>query len=210
MAPLRAGLDPPVSPDHWGNGSGTSVLPKAGTLSGMALETSQDAPRRPKGWAPRRYTEQERADGLAALAAHGGNVNAAAKALGIPRPTLNLWAGTVRRGGETAVAERLAPIEKQHGAKRDLLGALDAGRWLFLEHATRPEIIAKESAYYAVQSFDKLNNAHQLLSGGATSRTELSLASFLGTLTQEPAQVIDAQIITPLPAGKGGGGKTNP
>lgn len=147
----------------------------------------------------RRYSEQQKADALAALQANGMNVSATAAQLGIPRPTLDLWAMTLRSGGELAVSQRLAPLDKQHGAKRDLLGALDSARWLFLEHATQPEVIAKESAYYAVQSFDKLNNAHQLLSGGATSRTELSLASFLGSLTA-PA-VID-QV--------GGGEKTNP
>ena len=164
------------------------------------LHSPPDAPKKVHR---RSYSDRERADALVALQANGGNAELTSREIGIPVPTLRLWAGAGRsRLGllpEVQRMERLAPLSVHSDAKRDLLGALDSARWLFLEHATRPEIIAKESAYYAVQSFDKLNNAHQLLSGGATSRTELSLASFLGTLAA-PA------VVESLP----GGSLTNP
>lgn len=142
------------------------------------------------------YTDRERADALAALEANGGNVWATAKNLGIPHATLNQWSGGSATRAAVAVIQRPEVAQVNQESKRDLLKALEHARWLYLDRLTDPDAVAKTSGYYAAVTTKILTEQHQLLSGGATSRAELSLASFLGSVTTEA-----------LPAG---GEKTNP
>ncbi len=144
------------------------------------------------------YSDQDRANALAALKAHDGHIGRTAEATGIPPATLYLWAGVghsrVRDLPVEVREQRLAPLEVREQAKRDLIGTLDQARWLYLDRLMEPDAVAKTSGYYAAVTTKILTEQHQLLSGGATARTELSLASFLGS--------------TPLSIG--GGVETNP
>ena len=62
----------------------------------------------------RRYTDNERAAALTALAANCGNVERTARELGIPRKTLAQWA----RGQRYPEAAQMSH-EKNYGGKRD-------------------------------------------------------------------------------------------
>lgn len=165
------------------------------------IHVPQEQAEFPKKTPPRiRYTERERADALTALYANGGNVTGTARQLGIPRATLDLWAGgTGQRTAALPVEvreERLAPLAVREASKRDYLKELEGARWLYLDRLKQPDAVEKTSGYYAAVTTKILTEQHQLLSGGATSRTELSLASFLGS------------VVEALPAG--GGEKSNP
>jgi transposase-like protein len=52
--------------------------------------------------ARRQYTDQDRAEALAALAANGGNVKRTAQAIGIPRKTLESWSREIQDRPEVA------------------------------------------------------------------------------------------------------------
>lgn len=60
---------------------------------------------------PRRYSDDFRANALAALAANGGDANATAKQLEIPRTTLRQWARGARHPEATQMSqEKRAPL----------------------------------------------------------------------------------------------------
>lgn len=120
----------------------------------------------------RHYTEKAKADALAVLQAHGGNVSGAAKALGIPEATLRLW--STEQG-----KQRAAPAETREESKKDLANTLTQARWLYLERLMDPAAVKTTSGYYAAVTFKVLNEAHQLLTGGPTARIEGNLADFL-------------------------------
>lgn len=134
----------------------------------------------PKKHARRWYSEKEKADALAAVDANGGSIWVTAKKLSIPYVTLKLWvaAGTTGNGDQRPKLP-VTTTEVLTESKRDLLQALDRSRWLYLDRLSEPKAVEQTSGYYAAITFKTLNEAHQLLSGNATSRTELSLASFL-------------------------------
>lgn len=61
--------------------------------------------------ARRHYSDNERAEALAILAANGGNLTGTARAIGIPRKTLALWA---------TAPDRAAPAEVRQEKSTDL------------------------------------------------------------------------------------------
>ena len=81
---------------------------------------------------PRQYSDEERANALAALAANGGNINRTAKQLGIPEKTLSNWANGKRHPESAQMGER---------KKGDMSDALEALAWKLLD--AWPKKIAK-------------------------------------------------------------------
>ncbi len=145
-------------------------------LNHVPQETTQTL-ERPKGTKRRWYSEQEKADALAAVDSNGGNLWVTARKLTIPYVTLKQWyqAGVEGR-------DRMQPVTTAQvltDAKRDHIQALKAARWLYLDRLSEPEAVAKTSGYYAAVTWKVLNEGIALAEGGATSRVELSLASFL-------------------------------
>jgi transposase-like protein len=104
---LAAGV--PVS--GW-TGGGGAVEPTLGPPEGIAMR--------------RHYTDEQRAEALAALAANGGNIKLTAAQLGIPRMTLADWANG-------ACCE--AVTELRHQKKQDLADALEALAYKLVEAA---------------------------------------------------------------------------
>lgn len=113
------------------------------------------------------YTQEQKADALAAYASTG-NAKGTAKKMGVPGSTMRDW---------IADPEKAAPAAKREAAKRDLLKELDTARWAYLDRLSDPAVVNQERGYYAAQTFKTLNEAHQLLSGGPTAR--FSLADYL-------------------------------
>lgn len=77
--------------------------------------------------APRRYhdwSDEERAAALAALAANGGNVARTARQVGVPRTTLQKWAGGAVHPDVT---------KKGQEKRRDMAAALEAVAWQLLD-----------------------------------------------------------------------------
>ena len=58
---------------------------------------------------PRRYSDEDRANALAALAANGGNVNRTAEQLGIPEATVRAWANGDRHPEASQACEQKKP-----------------------------------------------------------------------------------------------------
>lgn len=65
--------------------------------------------------APRRYTDEQIADALAVLKAHGGNIARAADAIGCSRATLKRWAAGKGWAQGDAI-EKLAPAAEMRAA----------------------------------------------------------------------------------------------
>lgn len=103
------------------------------------------------------------------------NVEQLSGSTGIPLRTLARWKSLAK-------AADLRPTAAQR-AKSTILKRLDLARSRYLEHLMAPETVAKESGYYATMAFHKLNDAHQLLAGGPTSRIEGTLTDFLRATT---------------------------
>lgn len=80
--------------------------------------------KRPKK--PRRYSDDERATALAALAANGGNLARTAKQLGIPGTTLKQWAKGQRHPEAAQMSDQ---------KKGDLADALEGVAWKLAEAA---------------------------------------------------------------------------
>ncbi len=80
----------------------------------------------------RRYSDEDRAQALAALAANNGNTNKTAEQIGVPEATLRLWAKT------SAV-----PAEVCEQKKKDLASRLDDLAHALIDDLARPERIAE-------------------------------------------------------------------
>ena len=80
-----------------------------------------------------RYSDDFRAEALAALAANGGNVKRTARQLGLPRKTLDGWAT-----GRTPPP----PAHLRHQKSERLAQALESVVRQLLEEASRPEATA--------------------------------------------------------------------
>lgn len=148
---------------------------------------------------------------MAVLEAQGGNLWVTAKQTGISYQLLSQW--NKAAVGESLGKREMQPIATQqvlNDAKRDYQEHLVKARWAYMDRMLDPEAIATTSGYYAAMTTKILTDQHQLLSGGATSRTELSLASFLGTLTSDSPQAIDSTNVVSVEAVGRGRGETNP
>src|SRR5262245_44112651 len=77
----------------------------------------------------RRYTDEERAQALAALAANGGNVKATAAKIGLPVKTLQNWSsGMVHPEVANLGQERKADLaDAFESVARKLIGVADRG-----------------------------------------------------------------------------------
>jgi transposase-like protein len=94
---------------------------------------------------PRRYSDGERSDALAALAANGGNVKRTAKALGIPEKTLANWAkGDRHPEAARAGEEKKGPLADQFQqlAEKLLCVALDKAHLLNAKDAVVAAAVA--------------------------------------------------------------------
>lgn len=135
-------------------------------------ETVQ-SPTRTRKW----YSERDKADALEVVRTSGESLYAVSKKLGIPYMTLSEWASADR--GDKPEMQPLASTQVRDESKRDHLAALKRARWLYLDRLSEDEAVAKTSGYYAAVTWKVLNEGIALAEGGATSRVELSLASFL-------------------------------
>jgi transposase-like protein len=125
-----------------------------------------------------RYSDDQRAAVLAALDANGGNLTRTARETGVPRQTIQTWAG--QRDAQPVSAELR---QENRFSLADLIRAeLDA---IFEEmHTKRGAANYKELATAAGILADKL----LLLEGGATSRVEMNVRN----LPEIPATTIAA------------------
>jgi transposase-like protein len=108
------------------------------------------------------YSPEEKATGLAHLAAEGGNVKRAARVANVPRKTLQGW-----RDGRGITGEVTAVIEESKLRLRDMYRD-EAEAALEEAKAKRGAANYKDLMIGAAVATDKM----QLLSGEATSRVE--------------------------------------
>ena len=106
----------------------------------------------------RSYSDEDRANALAALAANGGAVSVTAARLGIPRKTLEQWAKG-QRHPEAALLSQ--------GKKTELAAALRGIAWLVLD--LLPEKLRKATAKDATVTLGIALDKAQLLDGEPTS-----------------------------------------
>lgn len=66
----------------------------------------------------RRYSDEERANALAALAANGGNLSLTSRQLGIPRATIQAWANST---AHPEAAENAAPKKAELADRLDVI-----------------------------------------------------------------------------------------
>lgn len=118
-----------------------------------------DSPRRRQ----RHWVPEARAEVLAVLIANGGNVSKTARETGAPGATIRMWRDA---------PEKAAPAEVRERARKELADEVDEVRWLYLDRARDPNAVRTTSGFYAVQAFQKLTEAHQLLTGKPTQRIE--------------------------------------
>lgn len=129
--------------------------------------------------ARKRYSDEERANALAALTANGGSVPITATRLGIPYRTLKHWAD-----GDVQAAKL------GNDKKEDLVAALRGLAWLILDML--PSKLKRADARSAAITLGIALDKAQLLSGQPTNITRTNeltddqrrarLASFLGRL----------------------------
>lgn len=143
----------------------------------------------------RRYSDEERANALAALAANGGNVDRTARELGLPRKTLEHWA----KGDINPVVAELGQQKKVSLADRleEVALALVAAMPRKLANATLQQIAV--SLGIAVEKM-------QLLRGAPTSITEDLRRADLSKLTDAQLDQLDA-ILRDAEASGGQGGE---
>lgn len=149
----------------------------------------------------RRYSDEERAEALAALAANGGDLAATARQLGLPRKTLEGWA----RGRTPAPAADL-----RHEKKASLADRLDE-----LAHALVGDLLTDRVASYKDKALSMgiaIDKA-RLLRGQPTAITDHTHRPDLSRLTDAELEALEALAArvnpqpgaTGPPAGPGGG-----
>jgi transposase-like protein len=145
------------------------------------------------GEARRRYSDEDRANALAALAANAGNVLLTAEQLGIPECTLRQWA-TGRRHPEARQMseEKKAPLaDRLEQIAHDLLDDLaDPDR--------RRASSLKETATALGIALDKM----QLLRGRATAITQHDLSTLSDDELARQIQDLEGRL-PPPPGGAG-------
>lgn len=132
----------------------------------------------------RRYSPEQRAQVLAVLKASGGKVKPTSRETGVPPQTIRAWRDA---------PDQYAPAEIRAKAERDLATEVDEVRWLYLERAREVGAIRSTSGFYAVQAFQKLTEAHQLLRGEPTAIIDSPLGQLLTELRdmRKPLEVIE-------------------
>lgn len=96
-----------------------------------------------------RYSDEDRANALAALAANGGNVNLTARQLGIPETTLRQWSKGQRRPEAAQMSE---------GKKEPLAERFEGIAYALLDHAgeSLTDLNARDAIFSAAIAVDKM------------------------------------------------------
>ncbi len=129
----------------------------------------------------RRYSDEERAAALAALAGNGGNLGRTARELGIPAGTLRRWADG------TAHPEARANAQPK---KEELAQELRAVAWKLVK--SMPGKIKKAGLKDTAISFGIAVEKAQLLEGKPTSISGVPFPFDLEKLTDEQLDQLDA------------------
>ena len=138
----------------------------------------------------REYSEEFKADALTALELNEGNVRLTARKLGIPDDTLYSWSNGV------GISQHV--LRLQAGVKGPLADRFEETARLYLEHAQKPEIIARTSGYYAVVGASDAMKSSQLLRNLPTSITlDLNGTDLASVLQGVLGEVIDVTPETP-------------
>jgi transposase-like protein len=148
--------------------------------------------------AKRRYSDEERAEALAALDANGGNLSRTARQTGVPRITLRQWAqGRVAPGVSV-----LRQVKKADLAQRmeDLAHAL-------LDDLARPNRLASASVQQAATALgiavDKmrlLRNEPTSITGQGTGADEKALSEEIDAIKRRIAELLAGTGILPFQA----------
>jgi hypothetical protein len=137
--------------------------------------------------AKRRYSDEEKAEALAALDANSGNVAKTARDLEIPRKTLAEWAD--ERHTHTVVANI------RHQKKGDLAQRLEEIAWELAEALPGKVDLAslQHTATAMAIAIDKM----QLLRGAPTSISDIAIeqiADRIGRMTDDERAILARQI----------------
>lgn len=126
---------------------------------------------------PRRFSDEERAAALAALAANGGNVAKTARQVGVPRKTLSHWA----KGTRHPEAAKMGQLKKGN-----LADAFEDAAWKLIGVALdkADKMGGKDAMVAAAVAVDKMRLLRELPTeivkkdGTVTSRIERLTESF--------------------------------
>ena len=129
----------------------------------------------------RRYSDQERAEALAALAANNGNLSHTARQLGIPRATLEAWAKQKRHA---EAAENVAPEKEALADRLEIL----AGKLL---DGVTEEKIAVSGPKELLTSLGIAVDKMQLLRGQPTSINDTTHRADLSRLSDEELDTLE-------------------
>jgi hypothetical protein len=122
----------------------------------------------------RTYSKEYIANALNVVTAHGGNVLAASKDLGVPRLTLREWVMNGRR-----VDTEVQTIQREKAP--ELADLYEDTSRLYLDHARHPAVISASTGLESIKSAAICTDKSQLLRGEPTSimasvdRQELSV-----------------------------------
>lgn len=110
----------------------------------------------------RRYSDDERANAVAAVAANGGNINGTAAKLGVPEKTLENWVKSVVHPESAIVGEQKKPLlaDQFESIATKLVGIADR---------KAEDLNAKDAMIAAGVAVDKM----RLLRGQSTAITEI-------------------------------------
>jgi hypothetical protein len=142
--------------------------------------------------ARRRYSDEERANALAALAANGGNVDRTARQLGIPAKTLENWAKGDRHPESAEMGER------KSGSMAD---ALEGVAWKLLD--ALPGKVEKASLSHTATAMGIAIDKCRLLRGEPTAINRQEMDDLSDAELDERIRDLEAKLRDP--AGREGG-----
>jgi hypothetical protein len=121
----------------------------------------------------------EQIERLKAAYAESGNISESARIAGLTRPTAQKY---VRLSDEFDKARQ----EKREETIKDAAEQIAKAREMYLDHLMQPTVIATADAKDTATVIGILTDKHQLISGGATARTETTVKgeTVRATLTQ--------------------------
>lgn len=149
----------------------------------------------------RRYSDQDRQEALAALAANGGNLDRTARQLGIPRATLQAWRDGARH---PEAAESAAP------KKAALADRLEELAHKLLDAACEPGRLAGASLQQVATSLGIALDKMRLLRGQPTQIGEQTGRLDFGRLSDEDLDTLERlgeRVLGPAGPGGGAGGE---
>lgn len=134
--------------------------------------------------AKRRYSDEDRANALAALAANGGNLNRTARELGIPRQTIQAWANGEHHpeAAENGASKRGLLADKLEEVAWSLVGMIEpAGRKAQTKGAVGPIATAFG---ITIDKMRLLREQSTSITDGTADAKRNELAGILATLRQ--------------------------